>query len=887
MAKSSKRELDEIKSLLLEIDRIYQKIGISNPFSKDKAAQFVGQINSLKDALEDANDILHDMDGGIGDITKSWKAIIDEAKAYKNSIYSSKNALTSLSSISEKLMNHQKGISNLSSKQLKSLQEQAKANRESLNTNQDLLQSQIDVLKNKEKRARLDKEEQKKLASLKILYENVNNLLEDKDSILFKTNQMLEDELELTSKIEQKTGILGGLLKGISRIPIFGNIFDAKQALEASEKAIRDTTKSTSGLKAAFQNISGQIKDGILNPSNLVLVYITALIKALSNVDSGAGDLAKSMNKTYSEALGIRKELTDIANSSGDAALNTKGLQETYMAIGKTLGTNAMINEADLKVFTKLREQAGYTNEELFGIQQLSLVNGKTLAQNTKQILGGAQAYAAQNKLVVNEKQVLTEISKASASLKLSLDGSADALAISVVKAKQFGLNLEQAEKISQNLLNFESSIESELSAELLLGKNLNFEKARLLALNGDIAASSAEIAKQVGTSADFANMNVIQQEAIAKAAGLTRDELAQSLMDREALAQISAKEGESAQEAFNRLVKEVGLEKAKKQLGDDALANQFAQQSIQERFNQTVLKLQEIFVNVANAVLPIVDAFSGVFDMVGWVASKIGQVISFTGEWGKTLLSVIVAYKTLKLLTGDIGKGTIAINVAKKLGLITDTQADFYAKQKVYFQNQSLGLNAQNQIYEKASLLTAVRKSVVAKATAFWENNILMSMIRQTVMGAKDLAISVAKASASVIGNAWTSLGPIPFVGAALAAAAAGAGIAYLLSQTKKGDDVMSPGGGYGKRTLFGPEGAIQLNDKDTVIAGTNLFDGKKQTGTQTQPTQVTNVSSVNMEQTNALLQQLINVISSGGDVVLDGQKVGSALKLGSFKTQ
>ncbi len=32
--------------------------------------------------------------------------------------------------------------------------------------------------------------------------------------------------------------------------------------------------------------------------------------------------------------------------------------------------------------------------------------------------------------------------------------------------------------------------------------------------------------------------------------------------------------------------------------------------------------------------------------------------------------------------------------------------------------------------------------------------------------------------------------------------------------------------GSGYGSRTLFGPEGAIQLNNKDTVIAGTNLFD-------------------------------------------------------------
>ena len=38
--------------------------------------------------------------------------------------------------------------------------------------------------------------------------------------------------------------------------------------------------------------------------------------------------------------------------------------------------------------------------------------------------------------------------------------------------------------------------------------------------------------------------------------------------------------------------------------------------------------------------------------------------------------------------------------------------------------------------------------------------------------------------------------------------------------------DDMVSPPSGYGTRTLSGPEGAIQLNNKDTVIAGTNLFD-------------------------------------------------------------
>ena len=33
-----------------------------------------------------------------------------------------------------------------------------------------------------------------------------------------------------------------------------------------------------------------------------------------------------------------------------------------------------------------------------------------------------------------------------------------------------------------------------------------------------------------------------------------------------------------------------------------------------------------------------------------------------------------------------------------------------------------------------------------------------------------------------------------------------------------------MGPGS---SRTLFGPEGAINLNDKDSIIAGTNLFGG------------------------------------------------------------
>jgi hypothetical protein len=90
-----------------------------------------------------------------------------------------------------------------------------------------------------------------------------------------------------------------------------------------------------------------------------------------------------------------------------------------------------------------------------------------------------------------------------------------------------------------------------------------------------------------------------------------------------------------------------------------------------------------------------------------------------------------------------------------------------------------------------------------------------LVAMKAQTIMAA--------------IFSIFESLAKIPFgLGLPLAGVAVAGMISLATSSSKKGNDVMSPGGGssgYGKRTLFGPEGAIQLNNKDTVIAGTDLF--------------------------------------------------------------
>ena len=725
---------------------------------------FTGSLTDAERLVGSLRDEWREYTQDVAGTALNFARIVDEIKDMNSGAKRSQQAFSGLNSLAQKLQSHQEGISKLSSKEIKNIKDKVKNKINELNLSKQLLEDQL-------AQQNLSTEEQNKAQAA---LNNINQSLNDNTSALNQFNTQLDVATQNAENLEDALGLGGNALKGMqdtmSNMGLGGlanklGLDEAKEAMEDMANDLTDGGQNVASLGDKFKIMGAGMKSAFSGLGKNLLgpeALIAEMVSALQLADEAAGQLAKDFNLTYSEALDTRRELSNMATMSGDVALNARALQESMVAVGQSLGTNAKLNDADLATFTKLREQAGYTNEELVGIQKLSLVNGKTLEDNTKEILGGAEAYATRNGLVVNEKDVLKEVSKASASLKLTLGGSAEAVAVAAVKAKQFGLNLEQAEKISQSLLQFESSIESELSAELLTGKELNFERARALALNGQTADAAAEIAKQVGTSADFAKMNVLQQEALAKAAGMERDELAQSLMDREALAKLSGVEGKDAKEKFDNLVKQVGLEEAKKRLGNEQLANQFAQQSVQERFAQATEKLKEVFVSLAEPILAIISPF---VDLITTILPAVNILLQplITGF---QMIADIIGFisQGISMFAGWLGKGSAAATALKVV------------------------------LYPIAAIVGVIAAGLI-----------------------------------------YASLAAIPVVGPALGAIAVAGMIGMLAkaamgssSSAKKGNDIMSPapgGGGYGKRTLFGPEGAIQLNNKDTIIAGTDLF--------------------------------------------------------------
>jgi len=876
---------EEIQKLLDKLDKAYKQLGDKkNPFANFDTSNLKdaeNTVNQLNDALEGVLTRIENTQSSFTDLSDTLKAVVKEINP--KAVNATKDFTTGFKNIireAKQLQYEEEGINKLSKKQLETLQERIKKQQFSTKTSaeQILKEAQVDVAIDRRTKAYKTLNEAQKAA--------VNYLKEEDQTtqtILDKTQQRIEQE----TRIEKLLGLggasvagtkaaldklgFGGLASALGLDEVQEKMREVAEEIEKSEGYTGGFSDKMKVLKAGISEAGTQFKQSLKDPAAIATFLIKEMISALQGADKATGELAKSFGTSYSEAASLRNELNTVANLSGDVNINTAALQKSLVAINKELGTASSLNGELLKDFTQLTTVAGYTEEAALGLSKITLATGTDLSKNTSEILGQAVAFNATNGLALNEKEIVEGVAKASAATTLSLGMQPGKLAKAVAQSKALGVSLDQVESISQSLLNFESSISAELEAELLTGKNLNLEKARLAALNGDIATVAEEIAKQTGSAADFTKMNVIQQEALAKSVGMSREDLAKSLIEREALAAAGLKEG-TAVDAYNKLKKE-GLsdDQIAKKLGDDKLAAQLKSQSVQERFNASVEKLREIFISIAEPILQIVSPFmdlaTTILPLINIALIPITGAIKFIGESVQFFLGGVKEAFSYLSFIGDI----VSPIVESFKGMVENSKALGTTLSVVGgILKFIVGLLTTAYLIEQGRLL-------VTKLGNFEKEKGIAIAIKDNLFGKKGLLPLIGKAAMT----AFKSLATIPIVGPALglAAAASAAALGYKFMQ---GDDVMSQG--YGKRTLMAPEGAIQLNNKDTVIAGTNLGGGSNQSANSSSPS--INLSPL-IERMSAVENLLSQILSKEGTVFLDGNKVGTAMAMGTYKTQ
>ena len=900
--KLDKKELEELLRLSNLLEKGLSQLDLDNLNKSGNAARVL--LESLRD---DAKDFVRDISGA----SDAFKRVVEEINNTSKGIKETNKAFNNLAGIADKVLYHQKGISKLKEKEVIKLQEQIKQEKERLKSADNLLKTKQKDLETSlkqvinqkialENQSNKTKDTYKEIKKLRAEQTNINKdlakqihaqsqisgILTDQDfhyNQLTTTLDTINKDLADTDKL---LGLGGAAIDGIGTALDKLGLGSLSQKLgldEAKEKMedMADSIRLAGGnvdsfsnkfkvLKTGISSIGKSLIENLKDPSVIISFVVSSIVDAFKSLDEGIGKLASNFGISYNQAAGLSSELNDAANASYLLNVTTQGLTDAFIELNNQFGTFAQVNNEALETFTRLTKEAKLSSEASKELFASSILTGKSVEDTTTEFLGQTVALAANAGIMLNQKQLLEAVKNVSKATLLTLGGQADKLGEAIVKSKLLGVELSKVENIAESLLNFESSIGAELEAELLTGKNLNLERARLAALNGDIATVAEEIAKQIGTAADFTKMNVIQQEALAKAVGMTREDLAKSLMEREAMVKLSGQEGKTAQERFNNLVKEVGLEEAKKRLGDDQLANMMASQTIQERFNASIEKLQEVFVSLVEPLMPFVDAFANlattILPLINVALIPIVSAVKFLAESIQFFVGgVKEAFSYLSFI------GDLISPIVKSFKEMVGNSEILGGSLKVVggILKFIVGLLTTAYFIDKGRLL-------ISKFTNKEKEKGIGLLIREKLISAKDLLIDIGKAAMT----AFTNLAKIPIIGIPLGIAAAAAATA-LGYKFLKGDDVMSEGG-YGKRTLLAPEGAIKLNDKDTVIAGTNLGGGESKSIAS---------PSINLaplvERMIAVEAVLNQILTTTGNVYLDSTKVGTTQIMGTYRTQ
>ena len=419
-------------------------------------------------------------------------------------------------------------------------------------------------------------------------------------------------------------------------------------------KGMGGMQKGMIAMKAGFKALGPMIKKAF-GPVGLIIEAVQAFL----TIDKASGETAKAMGISAKEARAMNAEMADAAAMSGDLLVSSQDVVKANMQLNKLMGTSVKFSGEFAAEFASIQERTGLSEHAMGVFAEKALIAGTSIEDQLQKVTAVTMELSAQTGIMLNAKDIQEGIGEMSATQMLNNRMNTKEMAKQVFQAKLLGLSQSQLESVQGSLLEFESSIAAEMEAELLTGKQLNLEGARQAALMGDQAALAAELRKEVGTAAEFGKMNVIQQEAMAKAFGMSREDMAAMLIEQEKLEAVKAAgfaSASEAQEMYNKALEEGNLtEEKKKKLQEAGLLAQFESATAQDKMNAAMDKFSDLFIQLVDPLMPIIDALMAVLDPIFAILSPILKLI---GDLvGLIMNQLMPAFDGVEKIMGGVSK--------------------------------------------------------------------------------------------------------------------------------------------------------------------------------------------------------------------------------------
>tara|TARA_B100002019_G_scaffold290968_1_gene309891 strand:+ start:244 stop:2205 length:1962 start_codon:yes stop_codon:yes gene_type:complete len=250
--------------------------------------------------------------------------------------------------------------------------------------------------------------------------------------------------------------------------------------------------------------------------------------KFASSVDA-IGKQFGSLNVLSDEFKGnlmdAEMEVTGIGATMEDVVATTSALAGEF-------GISAT-DAADLSAqVIDTAKAVGLSNEEAAKLSGILQTTSGLSAEQAEQLTEGAFQLAVANDVAPDA--VMKDLASSAEEFALFSKDGGDNLARAAVQSKAMGLSLADTAKTAEGLLNFQDSITKEVEASVLIGRQLNLQKAREAALADDLVGMNEAIVEQLGSQEEFNKLNSIQRKAIADALGKSVADLSKMITNQE-----------------------------------------------------------------------------------------------------------------------------------------------------------------------------------------------------------------------------------------------------------------------------------------------------------------------------------------------------------------
>lgn len=459
------------------------------------------------------------------------------------------------------------------------------------------------------------------------------------------------------------------------------------EKIKAIENKKKEITESIFKKYESLNKVGSAFVETIKNlndPSFAFLTTIGLAADRFSRLDTGAQKFRESAGLLVEQTTRIDNNVRAI---SRDMLHFGVGIDEAYnaaQALTDVFGDPFIAsNKQNLEFVSLMKSNIGVSVEDSSKMLNNFMGIGK-LSQETSRYLS-AQVISLSKAVGLPINKVMKELATISGDTIALLRGSVTQLIKATIESTRLGISLNIVGTAASKLLDFQSSIRDEMEASILLGKDLNLQRARELAYAGNLTDLATEQARIINEIGDATKLDFFQQKALANALGLSVEEMnkmrakQQELKDLRAEDPVFAAEYEKKMLSINSLEKnniktlkekyELELRSKQIQSQQTQLANQFKQ--LLEEMMDVLVPIVQIAFKFANILVGIIRPIGVILNTMGlmydWLASFRDETINMSDrvdEWKESFNALFKDGKTGFLsLVGVVSLFTIGLS--------------------------------------------------------------------------------------------------------------------------------------------------------------------------------------------------------------------------------